>query len=396
MLPPWLEKASLGSIETLGLYIHVPFCRRACHYCDFYFTPRASFMEAYTEALLCEIDHYAVLLEAFPIETVFFGGGTPSWLPLPLWDKIFRRLEQLPTYTPKEVTIEANPEDITPESLSFWLRRGVTRLSVGIQSFYPQVLHTLGRFHDPEIARRAINYLYKSGFTTWSADLIFGVPGQRSEHVVSDIEFLLSYNIPHLSAYGLTIEEKTVLYKKLRLGRFAPVEEETYAQSYLSIHEVLGKAGFTWYEISNWARPGHESQHNWRYWQRKPYIGLGPSAHSYLPEVRWANTRSIKTYLSQLESGIYPVAYWEALSLDDLRMELWITQFRTKLGLSSMQIRQHIGEKADYVFGLLDSAVQRGWLKRINDTYHLTPQGALLSDRLILEVESHLEKVISA
>ncbi|MDW8057116.1 MAG: radical SAM family heme chaperone HemW [Bacteroidia bacterium] len=387
MLSHWLEKASLNTVQTLGLYIHVPFCRRACHYCDFYFTPRASLMEAYTEALLHEIDLYGPLLEAFPIQTVFFGGGTPSWLPFHLWERVFRKLSRFSTYAPTEVTIEANPEDISLQSLHFWQAHGVTRISIGIQSFSPRVLRTLGRFHTPEAAYTAVELLSAASLSSWNADLIFGVPGQSMEEFLSDISFLAAHHIPHLSLYGLTIEERTVLYKKVQRGRFVPVDDELYDAFYHAAHGFLQEAGFIWYEISNWARPGHECKHNWRYWRREAYIGLGPSAHSFIPEVRWANKRSLRAYLASLETGEYPLDFWEALSAEEQQRELWITQFRTRLGISLSELRS---EDRPALYESLEKMVASGWIEKEGDRYRLTAAGALIANRLALELDSQV------
>ncbi|MEN3041255.1 MAG: radical SAM family heme chaperone HemW [Bacteroidia bacterium] len=382
MFPHWIEEASLAKVKTLGLYIHVPFCRRACHYCDFYFTPRASLMEDYVEALLREIEAYRDILGAFPIQTVFLGGGTPSWLPQQLLGRIFQRLATFSTFSPTEVTLEANPEDIYPDNLRFWHGLGVTRISVGIQSFSAQVLFSLGRFHDPNTARQAVEYLSESEIPSWNADLIFAVPGQTVESFLEDIDFLIKKRVPHLSLYGLTIEEHTVFYKKLQLGRINLVDEEIYATAYLRAHEFLANAGLIWYEISNWAQPNHECRHNWRYWRREPYIGLGPSAHSYIPEVRWANSRSLRTYISDWANNTYSIEMVERLSPQDVLTELWITKFRTRIGIAWSDLQG----LSDRVIRKLKVAVaqakDKGWLYETDTGFRLSPRGALFSDEL--------------
>lgn len=336
--------------ETWGLYVHVPFCRKACHYCDFYFTPRSSLMEAYVEGLLAEMDLYSPWLGAARIETVFFGGGTPSWLPIPMLERIFRRLESFSTFSPHELTLEANPEDITLEKLSAWRTLGITRLSVGVQSFSPAVLRTLGRWHRPGQAQRAVEAVAQAGFASWSVDMIFAVPGQSWETLQADIAFVVEREGPHLSFYGLTLEPRTVLYKKHQQGRFTAVEEETYTMQYEALQAYLRAKGFQWYEVSNWARPGHECQHNWRYWLRRPYLGLGPSAHSYVPEVRWANRASLSGYLQAVERGEFPWEFQEELTAEQVELEVWITGLRTRWGVewawversSSAQRRERI------------------------------------------------------
>lgn len=373
---------SLPSGATLGLYIHVPFCRKACHYCDFYFTPRASLMEAYAEALLREIHLYRPLLEAAPIETVFFGGGTPSWLPLPLWERIFTALRQLPTFLPTEVSLEANPEDLTPERLSAWKAMGVTRVSVGVQSFAPEVLKALGRWHRPEVAQSALEWVAQAGFTSWNADLIFAVPGQMLDSWEADLHTLMQLGVPHVSLYGLTIEPRTALYKKQQRGQFAPVSDELYVQLYLFAHRFLSQGGYQRYEISNWARPGYECQHNWRYWLRKLYIGLGPSAHSYIPEVRWWNARSLSAYLSKLQAEQLPLEASECLTLNQIEQERWLTQFRTRIGVE----KAALASLGPYSLRLLQEWQARGWVQEKGDSLVLSPEGALVSDYLVKQL----------
>ncbi|MDW8135130.1 MAG: radical SAM family heme chaperone HemW [Bacteroidia bacterium] len=383
MLPDWSSLSALSlQGQTLGLYIHVPFCRKACYYCDFYFTPRASLMEAYTEALLRELHLYRFLLDQAPIETVFLGGGTPSWLPQPLWDKIFRALHALPTFCPVEITIEANPEDITPALVHFWQNWGVTRISVGVQSLQPPLLRTLGRRHSPETALRAIDILADSALPSWNVDMIFAIPGQTLEDLQQDLEIITSKGTPHLSLYGLTIEERTVLYKKQRFRQFVPVDEDTYAEMYSQSHAFLERKGYTWYEISNWARQGHECQHNWRYWLRKPYLGLGPAAHSYIPEVRWHNPPALSHYLQKLlEENTIPASPITPLTPEEVREELWLTRFRTQAGIPTLMLTH--SQKGQSLF---QDWLQRGWIREVSGRYVLSPSGALLSDSLILQV----------
>ncbi len=389
MLPHWTEAPTLNPLQlelptgaTLGLYVHVPFCRKACHYCDFYFTPRASLMEAYTQSLLREIALYRPFLEAARIETVFFGGGTPSWLPPVLWESIFSALTQLRTFSPTEVSLEANPEDLTPARLQTWKALGITRLSVGIQSFLPKVLQTLGRWHDPQRAQVALEHLSQAGFASWSVDLIFAVPGQTLSDFEADLNAVLQLQVPHISLYGLTLEPRTVLYKKHKRGEFSPVSDELYEELYLTAHQYLAQAGYEWYELSNWARPGHECQHNWRYWLRKPYIGLGPSAHSYLPEVRWWNPRSLSTYLSRLAVGQFPIEATEMLTPIQIEQERWLTQFRTRRGIEKVAVYA-LSSRASK---LLQTWQERRWVREQDEYILLSPQGALVSDYLVKEL----------
>ncbi|MCX7606058.1 MAG: radical SAM family heme chaperone HemW [Bacteroidia bacterium] len=370
--------------RSLALYIHIPFCRKGCHYCDFYFTPRQSLMEPYVEALLKEIELYIPLLSIVPIKTVFFGGGTPSWLPEALWERLWNRLSSLPTFHPVEVTLEANPEDITLDRLRFWKDLGITRLSIGIQSLSPRLLNTLGRWHTPQQAEQAIQWTAQMDFPSWSVDLMFAIPGQSIEDVKRDIDFISSYAVPHISFYGLTLEERTVLYKKKLRAKFIPVEDEVYEEAYLFIYDVLLENGYTWYEISNWARPNHESIHNWSYWLREPYIGLGPSAHSYIPEQRWWNEKNLKAYIEALERADLPPRGGEQLSPTQQAYELWLTRFRTRLGIDKAWV-----EKEEKIFAQFLRWQAFGWVEEREGSFRLSARGALLADSFVRQIISY-------
>jgi oxygen-independent coproporphyrinogen-3 oxidase len=334
-------------------------------------------MEKYVDALLIEMHLYEPLLSAAPIETVFLGGGTPSWLPEALLERVFNTLRSLSDYKPIEVTLEANPEDITAEKVAFWKGIGITRLSVGVQSFSSKVLATLGRWHRPEHAQKAVATIAKADFSSWSVDLIFGVPGQYTKEIQADLDFLLSLNIPHISTYGLTIEPRTVLYKKFKRGHFKNISDDIFAEQYLFIHSYLESRGFTWYEISNWAREGFESHHNWRYWTRRPYIGLGPSAHSYIPERRWSNVDKLNLYISSLlDQRKLPIAFEETLTPDQISLEKTMTYLRTRIGIPKEWI---ISDKS-YKY------IDKKMLTERNGRLSLRPQGALLIDSILSEI----------
>jgi len=340
-------------------------------------------MDSYVEALLLEIELYKPLLTAARIETVFFGGGTPSWLPSPLWEKIWRALSQLPTFSPIEVTLEANPEDISAEKLHFWKDLGITRISVGIQSFSEKVLQRLGRWHVPTQARRATELIAQASFPSWNADLIFAVPEQTTADLAEDLRYLVELGVPHLSLYGLTIEEGTALYKKYKRKIFEPVEDDIYTEQYLFIHDFLEEKGFIWYEISNWAQPGHECQHNWRYWLRRPYLGLGPSAHSYIPEMRWANVRHLPTYILALkEQKLLPWTMQEKLSKQAIWEEMWLTFLRTRAGMSLHVLYQASPES---VHLKLSEWRAKGWLLLHEDRIKISKEGALFIDSMAKE-----------
>ncbi|MCS7162693.1 MAG: radical SAM family heme chaperone HemW [Bacteroidia bacterium] len=365
--------------DSLGLYLHIPFCRKACHYCDFYFVARPTLAEAYIEALTQEIALLAPLLTQVPIKTVFLGGGTPSLLPLNLLNRLWRSLEALPTFAPTEVSLEANPEDVNKPKLNGWKALGITRLSLGIQTFSEKFLAVLGRHHSLKESLEALTLIAQDSFYSWNLDLIFGMPEQRLEDFLEDLTQALHYNPPHLSLYGLTIEERTVLHKKLQRGRLRPIEDEVYAEMYLQAYAHLKSQGYEWYEISNWALPGHECAHNWRYWVGQPYVGLGPSAHSYIRPYRWFNSYNLRKYLEKLQRNELPMESFDRLGEREIVIETWLTGFRTRAGLPLEWIERHFPK----AYPFIKSWQEKGWVIAQGGALVLSPEGALWSDYIL-------------
>ncbi|TVQ68669.1 MAG: radical SAM family heme chaperone HemW, partial [Balneolaceae bacterium] len=269
-----------------GIYIHIPFCKQACSYCDFYFVTRDRLIPEFVDALVHEITAVpAGDGSPFPgdaVRTLYLGGGTPSRLPLSQLERIFDALHRhfdLSGLT--ECTAEMNPEDVTAELLAGLRGLGVTRLSMGIQSFQPELLEFMHRAHSAPEAHRALESVVRAGFTSFSVDLIYGCPGQTEAQLQDDLDQLLAYDPPHLSAYSLTIEPRTRLGKQAELGRLKPADDETVVRQSRLIRDVLGANGIHQYEISNYARHGHEAEHNSAYWCHENYLGMGPAAHSF-------------------------------------------------------------------------------------------------------------------
>jgi len=269
-----------------GIYIHIPFCRQACSYCDFYFVTRDRLIPEFVDALVHEITAVPAgdgsPFPGDPVRTLYLGGGTPSRLPLSQFERIFNALYRhfdLSGLT--ECTVEVNPEDVTTEWLARVRDRGVTRLSMGIQSFQPELLEFMHRAHSAPEAHKALERVVYAGFTSFSVDLIYGCPGQTDAQLRDDLEQLLAYDPPHLSAYSLTIEPRTRLGKQAELGRLNPADDEMVARQSRLVRDVLGANGIHQYEISNYARHGHEAEHNSAYWRHENYLGMGPAAHSF-------------------------------------------------------------------------------------------------------------------
>lgn len=283
-----------------GLYVHIPYCRSKCAYCDFYSSPNTSQLNKLIEAIAREWQlRRNEVCE--PIETIYIGGGTPSLLS----PDAFRKLAQsLPISKDiKEFTIEANPDDITPELVSTWTDCGVGRVSMGIQSFDDSQLQALGRRHNAQQAINAVDTIRKHGIDNISLDLIYGLPNQSLDSWKFSLSTLLNLNPQHFSAYMLSFEPGTRLYAQLITGKVSEADEDLIEQMYFHLCEAAAKAGYTHYEISNFALPAHKAIHNSNYWKFLPYIGLGPSAHSFDGNSRRINPANIKKYLLALEAN---------------------------------------------------------------------------------------------
>lgn len=378
-----LQKAIPLPQGPLGLYIHIPFCRKACHYCDFYFTVRASLMPAYVERLCEEIAWWRPWLTYQPIQTAYFGGGTPSWLPPRLLEAIAAKLKALPTFSPVEWTLEVNPEDVSPQNLLFWKQLGITRLSVGVQSLDENVLRTLGRPTTLPETYQALETIAACGWPNWSVDLIFAVPGLTLSLMEKQLSYLTHVlKVPHLSLYGLTIEPRTVLYKKYQSGRFLPVSDDVYAEMYAYVSSYLANQGYKNYEISNWALPGYESKHNLIYWTGRPYIGLGPSAHSYIYPYRWWGIGSIQKYLYSYFSTQYEIEY---ISPEKLRLEWWLLNLRLSNPIFLQKAYANVSS-IDVFSNFLLQIADEGLAILDQNSFSLTVSGRLLVDSLARKI----------
>lgn len=324
-----------------GLYIHIPFCRSKCAYCDFYSTPRTQTMEQYVDALLRELDFRKYELKN-AISTIYLGGGTPSMLPAGLLERLMTGLRQRVDFQKlSEVTIEANPEDIDSQSISRFVSLGFNRISIGIQSFDSQLLSTIGRAHSADSAIAALEALSASGIN-FNADLIYGLPGQTPDMAVTDLKKLLKFNPPHVSAYLLSYEPGTRLHARLQKGLLREASEAEAEQHYLAVSRRLADEGFSHYEISNFAHPGYEAIHNSSYWDFTPYLGLGAAAHSFDGKVRRFNLASIVKYLKAIESGT--TAYIvDDESVENRFNDYIICSLRTANGFSTAKARNMFG-----------------------------------------------------
>jgi putative oxygen-independent coproporphyrinogen III oxidase len=318
-----------------GLYFHLPYCRSICPYCAF---AKAPLHHADPERLLAALRRESDMARAEGSwdrpRTIFFGGGTPTALaPEDLratldWVRASWDLKRV-----REWTVEANPEGLTPDKLAILREAGVNRLSLGVQSLEPSVLRALGRIHKPERALGAIADAKRAGFGNMSVDLMVAVPGESEDGVLAAIEALVDLGVPHLSVYALQIEDGTPLAGKVERGLVTPLDQDVAADRYERIGERLSRAGYRHYEVSNWALPGFESRHNEGYWVRRPYLGLGPGAHSFDGAARWRNEEDVTRYYERVESGELPREDHQAVTGESAATEMIFLGLRRARGL---------------------------------------------------------------
>ena len=375
-----------------GIYIHIPFCKQACSYCNFYFLTRKELVEPFVDALTEEISSYrGHPFSEQTIKTIYIGGGTPSLLSAGQLGQIFNQLRDVFIIEAEEVTVEMNPDDVSVEYLNSLLDLGVNRASMGVQSFDPALLLFMHRAHDPSEAERALEMLQKANFPSFTADLIYGNPGQSLEQIGNDIKRLVSYDPPHISAYSLTIETGTRLGKQVELGRIDIPDDETVASHFDLVENKLLEKGLKRYEVSNFAKPGKEAVHNSNYWRHVNYLGLGPSSHSLFwsdrGARRWSNKKDIKLYLSKNWDQI--VEEVTDLNLLDLAEERLMLGLRTLQGISPKGMKARYGyDFSDKQWEWLNGQQKEGFIWIENNLIRLTGKGLKIADYLILELIS--------
>lgn len=334
-----------------GIYIHIPFCRAACHYCDFHFSTQLKRIPEMIRAIDQELA-IRMAISPQPIDTLYFGGGTPSLID-PHWiDLLIQRAKKLnPSRSWAESTLEANPEDISAERCEAWLDAGINRLSIGVQTFDDRLLGWMNRKHTGEQAQRAIETAAKAGFKHLTADLIYGLPGRTTEDWTNDLHRMLSLPVGHLSAYMLTVEPKTVLGRQVAQGLAPDVDETQVSKAYERLCVLTANAGFEHYEVSNFAKPGAQAIHNSQYWSGAAYIGVGPGAHGFDGlKYRWANWANNPRYLQSMQQAKNPVdlpCESEELSSRDRYNETLMTGFRTTKGIDLEQLENTFGIRPD-------------------------------------------------
>jgi oxygen-independent coproporphyrinogen III oxidase len=372
--------------EALALYIHIPFCRQKCGYCDFYSTTELHRLQPFVDSLIKEIEFYSQNppYGGFSVSTIYFGGGTPSLLSVQQVETILNRIQAgFNVAAEAEITLEANPGTLQRDQLADLRRLGVNRISLGIQSFHDHELQQLSRIHNASAAKRSILQARDAGFDQLSLDLIYALPQQSPSAWCDSLGQAIAFAPEHLSCYSLTIEPSTPLGRQVELGQVQPNDEETERELFLLTDETLKKAGYEHYEISNYCRPGFRSRHNQKYWQGTPYLGLGPSAHSFDGHKRWWNLRDVALYTQALVHGRSAVQGSEELTPEQKQTETILLGLRTKEGFQPAAVWPAI-EPAVAAMGGTDIGVE---------PFSHSPSGRLLTwqqDRLALTVQGLL------
>lgn len=370
-----------------GVYVHIPFCKRKCIYCDFYSIASSRLSDRYVKAVGMEAQLRGQEIAGMPVKTLYIGGGTPSVLSFEQLSVLIEGLRAaIDLSHVEEFTVEVNPDDVTHEFAEQLLKLGVNRVSMGVQSLVDEELVFLNRRHDAKEAMKAYCDLQSAGFNNISIDLIYGIPGQTLDTWKYTLEKALSLQAKHVSCYNLSYEEGTMLYKLRETGRVMECDDNTCVEMYDMLVDMLDGAGYEHYEISNFAMPGFYSRHNSGYWDKTPYLGLGASAHSYDGNMRRYNPDNVKLYVESLENDVV-VCVGEQESVDEKYDEDVMLRLRTSRGIDSEWIKSIYGKAySDYFVNAIRSFVDSGLVIKDGSRYRLSRNGVMLSDMIMREL----------
>ena len=391
--------------KTLGIYIHIPFCRSKCDYCDFYsLAGREDRMDDYQKALIAQITESAPLARGYSVNSVYIGGGTPTWYGEKRLCELLRLIgKKFKVAKDVEITMEANPDSVTEKGLRTLRRAGVNRVSLGMQSACDRELQDIHRPHTFQQVSAAVAAARKAKIKNLNLDLIFGLPGQTEDSWHESVEAALALSPEHLSCYGLTVEEGTPLAGRVARGERLP-DDDMQASLYLWTVERLAKAGYEQYEISNFAKPGCQSRHNLKYWMGREYMGFGAAAHSDFGGCRYAYVRDLEGYIRGVLDGDRLLSESEMIPPRERGGEYLMLRLRTTLGIEEWEYRREFYMNFDPIAAKFSEYEQKGWAVRVGRRWRLTPEGFLLSNRLIGEIlelqeaatlENTLEKIRS-
>lgn len=369
-----------------GIYIHIPFCKQACNYCDFHFSTSLQYVDEMTDAICKEIIMKKDRITD-QVGSIYFGGGTPSLLPGKAFEKIFNTLTtHFSIASDAEITIETNPDDLDAKKIAQLRQLPVNRFSIGIQSFFNEDLVWMNRAHNSNEAESCIKRSQDAGFENLSIDLIYGYPLLTDEKWFSNINKAIELQTPHISAYSLTVEPRTALAAAIKKGKQVPVNDEQSAAQFISLIERSGLAGYDHYEISNFSLPGRHAVHNTNYWRGIPYLGIGPSAHGFNGNIRYLNIANNAKYMSQLADGQLAETI-EELDIYDRFNEYIMTSLRTMWGTDLGKIENEFGKVflADTLKNI-KPFIQRNWLSHTDNKLVLTLDGKLFADYIASEL----------
>ena len=370
--------------DKLGIYIHIPFCRSKCDYCDFYsLSGREGRMDHYQKALLAHLRETAPLAQGIPVDSVYFGGGTPSFYGAKRLKELLATLHKLfQIEKDAEITVECNPDSVDLRALRTLRKAGVNRLSLGMQSAQAEELAAIHRIHTPQQTDQAAGLARKAKFNNLSLDLIYGLPGQTMDSWKATVEHALSLIPQHLSCYGLKVEEGTPLARRVAEGEGLP-DDDQQADLYLWTVGRLARAGYPQYEISNFAKPGYESRHNLRYWLTRPYIGFGPGAHSDFGGRRYSFTRDLEGYIAAVLEGGTVIDESDLIPQRERGGEYLMLRLRTTRGIEEWEYRREFFMNFDPIEQKLEEYERQGWAERHDRRWNLTAKGFLVSNQLI-------------
>ena len=372
-----------------GIYIHIPFCRSKCGYCGFYSLPSLKMKDRFLEALKGEIVERKEYLNTPPINTIYFGGGTPSLLRAAEIGEVLHLINtHYPVAADAEITLEANPDTLSLEYLQALHALGINRLSIGIQSFFDNDLQYLGRKHDAQHARLCLDWAKQAGFGNISIDLIYGLPTSNAEQWNNNLDIFFGYGLPHLSAYALTLEPNSILTKQIELGKALPVNDDDALRDYEILCRRAKENGYLHYEISNFCQMGMHSKHNASYWFGTPYLGLGPSAHSFDGTSRQWNVSSVEKYSIRVPEPVEgPASEKEELTTEQLYNEYVMLRLRTHWGIDLKWLKREMGERfSTYCEQHAQPLVAQGRLSQTREFLYLTDEQMLFADGVAEEL----------
>jgi len=370
-----------------GIYIHIPFCKKACHYCDFHFSTSPQYKDQMLNALRSEIILRKDYLDKEKIETIYFGGGTPSLLSADELQILIGQItDQFEVSSNAEITLEANPDDLNPQYVREIKNTLINRFSIGVQSFFEEDLKWMNRAHTASEAQSAIKRVQDAGFENITADLIYGFPLLSNEKWEFNIQQLIENLVPHISSYSITVEPKTALAASINKGKQAIMDEGQSASQFLMLIDHLTESGFEHYEISNFAKPGMHSRHNSNYWDGVNYLGIGPSAHSFNGKSRQWNISNNSKYINEIGLKKIP-AETELLSTENRINEYIMTSLRTSKGMNLLSIEKNFGSGySNEIYNGLEPFLEKEWINIDEQLVTLTREGKLFADHIASEL----------